>query len=70
MHRDAARLALPQDLHAVLIVGFGVDNGQSFWKIKNSWAKTWGEDGYIRAQKGLSETGILGLAMQASFPEL
>ena len=56
--------------HGVLIVGYGTENGQDYWLVKNSWGTTWGMSGYIKIARSSStnDPGICGIAMQPSFP--
>lgn len=56
--------------HAVAIVGYGTaEDGTKYWKIRNSWGKTWGEAGYMKIQRDFAQPeGLCGLAMHASYP--
>merc|ERR1711959_527432 len=49
--------------HGVLAVGYNTDEG--YWLVKNSWGKSWGDNGYIK----LSQTGnVCGILNQPVYP--
>ncbi len=56
--------------HGVLVVGYGEEDGQKYWLVKNSWSEQWGDNGYIKIARSEStnDPGICGIAMQPSFP--
>ncbi|OEL23951.1 hypothetical protein BAE44_0015030 [Dichanthelium oligosanthes] len=55
--------------HAVLVVGYGKDDeGNLFWKIKNSYGTTWGDKGYAYLRRGIEDKrGGAGITRWHSF---
>ncbi|KAL5544034.1 hypothetical protein UlMin_007818 [Ulmus minor] len=56
--------------HGVAVVGYGAAlDGTKYWTVRNSWGPEWGEEGYIRMQRDVSQKeGLCGIAMEASYP--
>lgn len=56
--------------HGVLIVGYGTENGQDYWLVKNSWGTSWGDNGYVKIARSSStnDAGVCGIGMDPSFP--
>lgn len=51
--------------HGVLVVGYGTQNNNSFWIIKNSWGTQWGEEGYLRIVRNKK---LCGLGIESIYP--
>lgn len=54
--------------HAVLLVGYGTENSDDYWLVKNSWGLSWGDEGYVRLVRGKFGTGECGIKSSAHYP--
>ena len=54
--------------HAALLVGYGSEEGQDYWIIKNSFGTKWGEGGYMKIARNLdNDCGIKSLPIYPVF---
>jgi cathepsin B len=44
--------------HAVRLIGWGVENGEDYWLVANSWNEQWGDAGTFKIARGTNECGI------------
>ncbi|KAK5969177.1 Cathepsin F [Trichostrongylus colubriformis] len=43
--------------HALIFVGYGTENGQPYWLVKNSWGTWWGQNGFFKLARGQNTCG-------------
>ena len=44
--------------HALTIVGYGTENDQDYWLMRNTWGNTWQNKGFVRIARGDNAFGI------------
>ncbi len=52
--------SLPNIDHAVVLVGYGTQENQDYYILRNSWSESWGENGYMLIGRG-SKYGTYGM---------
>merc|ERR1711998_793748 len=50
--------------HGVLAVGYGTEDGEDYFLVRNSWGATWCESGYVK----IGQANVCGITQQPSYP--
>ena len=45
-------------VHDISVVGYGEEDGNKFWLVRNSWGTHWGEEGFFRVCRGTNNIAI------------
>uniref|UniRef100_A0A7S0HL70 Uncharacterized protein n=1 Tax=Hanusia phi TaxID=3032 RepID=A0A7S0HL70_9CRYP len=56
--------------HAVVLVGWGREDGVDYWLVQNSWGKSSGDEGMWKIRRGSNECGIETYGMIVVKPEV
>ena len=54
--------------HAVALVGYGSENGQDYFILRNSWGTSWGDEGYMKIADVGDSAGICGVLSEPVWP--
>lgn len=48
----------------MLAVGYGTEDGNDYFLVKNSWGAYWGDSGYVK----IGQNNVCGILQAASYP--
>lgn len=66
-YEPACKSGLDDLDHAVLAVGYGTEDGQDYFIVKNSWSTHWGDEGFIKMS---AKDNNCGVASVPTYPQL
>lgn len=52
--------------HCVTLVGYGAQDGQDYWLIRNSWGTQWGDQGYFMMAR--NSNNMCGVGLDSTYP--